>query len=659
MIAQRGRAALMTSTALLLGLTVVLPAAAGQVARKLQSLAEVQDPDLFAPGGDARAALARLVAEPGAVLNAYAPTADSGVMKDVPLPSLGAPLRTKPAATASVMASANRSDAVSPTGPVAPRWVGATGTAPSTDLAPPHTEAPSSADAGTSDPMAFAPVSADTPILDAATLQKALADWLGPEPAPGRKVPTVEARQRAERLAIQSFYADRGFAPLWVEDGRFDVRGRAVLSRIDRAAEDGLDLHAVPVAVPHGGEPDALALSEISLSEAAAQYGGQASGGRVDPSRIGPSVASKPDVADPRRVLGSLRDAADAAETLRGFNPPHSGYALLRAKLAELRRNSELADRGPIPYGPALRPGMRDARVPLIRARFNLDIAPLRDADAGLVYDTQVAGAVADYQRAHGLPASGVLTARTIASLSGGNPRRLEDEILANMERWRWLPRDLGRRYIAVNIPDYSLDLYQGDSVLHHARVVVGKPDHETPLFSETMKFIIVNPYWNVPLSIVKKEMMPKLAADPNYFANHGYETVERNGETFVRQPPGDSNALGHIKFMFPNRFSVYLHDTNARALFGKTERALSHGCVRVDEPLSLAEAVLGRDHGWTEARLARMVGGDERTINLPHPLPIHINYFTAFVDQRGELHLRDDVYGYSARVRAALGLQS
>ena len=268
-------------------------------------------------------------------------------------------------------------------------------------------------------------------------------------------------------------------------------------------------------------------------------YGRQASGGRVDPSRIDPLVAAKPEVADPASVLKSVAEAANPSEALRGFNPPHKGYALLRAKLAELRQTSDMAERGPIPYGPALKPGMRDARVPLVRARFGLDIAASDAREDHLVYDTQVAGAVADYQRHHGLPASGVLTSRTIASLSGGNPKRLESEIVANMERWRWLPRDLGDSYIAVNIPDFSLDVVKGDTVVHHARVVVGKPDHQTPVFSEAMKFIIVNPYWNVPLSIVKKEMLPKLAADPNYFANHGYETVERNGETFVRQPPG------------------------------------------------------------------------------------------------------------------------
>lgn len=167
-----------------------------------------------------------------------------------------------------------------------------------------------------------------------------------------------------------------------------------------------------------------------------------------------------------------------------------------------------------------------------------------------------------------------------------------------------------------------------------------------------------MNPYWNVPLSIIKKEMLPKLAANPNYFADHGYEVVQRDGTTFVRQPPGDDNALGRIKFMFPNQHSVYLHDTNARALFGKTVRAFSHGCVRVDQPFLLAEALLGPDRGWTAKRIQKMVGGVERTINLPAPVPIHIVYFTAFVDDRGSLQMRDDLYGYSQKVRLALGLR-
>lgn len=495
--------------------------------------------------------------------------------------------------------------------------------------------------------------------LDAAALHKALEAFVGPEAARALGQGSAQADlRRKDREAVSAVYAARNFAPFWIENGKFNAKGRAALARIDHASEDGLDLRAFPISVPRGGDADTLAAAELALTDAAVAYANQASGGRVDPSRLAPLIGAKPDVADPARVLGSLANAEDAGEALRAFNPPQKGYALLRDKLSELRQNSDVAGHNPIPYGPTLRPGMRDARVPLIRARFGLDL-PSDEADrTGLVYDTQVAAAVADFQRAHHLPASGVLTIRTIAALSGGNPRRLEDEILANMERWRWLPRDMGENHIEVNIPDYSLRVMHGDTVFHHARVVVGQPDKPTPVFSDTMQFIIVNPYWNVPLSIVKKEMLPKFAADPDYFANHGYEVVERNGITYVRQPPGDSNALGRIKFMFPNKYSVYLHDTNARSLFGSERRALSHGCVRVEQPFKLAEVVLGRDSGWTEGRVKKMVGGDERTINLPHPLPLHIVYFTAFVDETGTLRLRDDVYGYSAKLKAALGLE-
>ncbi|RYB02391.1 L,D-transpeptidase family protein [Lichenibacterium ramalinae] len=649
MKAQRGHAALLTSTALLLVGTLLLPGQAEAGPRRHREAAlhggtgqgdtghgaMLPDPADLEPGDGARAAMSRLVAEPGSVLDAYAPTSGGGggLWPDAgPGPMLAATGDALP--TGSV--STGRAGAAGPVAPAA---------------------APVASPAGP-DPLAYGPASPDLPLLDATTLQHAIEAWVGPEPLRGlRSIPAAVADEKRfdARAAVRDFYAARGFAPLWIVDGGFDGAARSALARIDHAAEDGLDLRATPVTVPHGGDPAALATAELSLTEAVVDYARQASGGRVDPARIGPSVAVRPEVAGPAKVLAALRDAADAGEALRGFNPPHRGYLLLRAKLAEMRRGADMAERGPIPAGPALKPGMTDARVPLVRARFGLDIAAA--GGDGLVYDTRVASAVADYQRAHGLPASGVLTARTVASLSGGQPKRLEDEIIANMERWRWLPRDLGARYVAVNIPDYSLDVFEGDRLVHHARVVVGKPDHETPVFSETMKFIIVNPYWNVPLSIVNKEMMPKLAANPNYFEDHGYEVVQRNGETYVRQPPGDSNALGRIKFMFPNKFSVYLHDTNARSYFGREDRALSHGCVRVDQPFKLAEAVLGRDRGWSEARVESMVGGAERTVNLPRPVQVHMNYFTAFVDETGQLRLRDDIYGYSAKVRAALGL--
>ena len=500
-------------------------------------------------------------------------------------------------------------------------------------------------------------IDAQSATLTPAVLEAVLTPWQQAANLPPVATMSEQARQRqVAREAIAAFYHARQNAPLWVDGTHLSAAARSVLSRIDRAGEDGLTLHAYPVPVLRDATPTQLAEAELALSEAVVAYAQQAGGARIDPLQINRLITSKRTIPEVPAILSSVVGATDAGVALQAFNPPQPGYAELRKKLAEIRQATPMARTG-IPSGPTLKLGMRDARVPLVRSRFGLDARPVDVAD-DLVYDTKVAGAVAEFQRSNGLPVSGALTPRTIAMLSGGNPTRLENELLANMERWRWVPRDLGPDHLMVNVPDYSLDLVHDGTVIHHARVVVGKPDHQTPVFSDAMRFIIVNPYWNVPLSIIKKEMLPKLAENPNYFTDHGYEVVERNGMTYVRQPPGEDNALGRIKFMFPNQHSVYLHDTNARALFGKDKRAFSHGCVRVDQPFKLAEAVLGADRGWTAKRIEKMVGGNERTINLPAPLPIHIVYFTAYVDDHGGLQLRDDVYGYSQKVKVALGLR-
>jgi murein L,D-transpeptidase YcbB/YkuD len=220
------------------------------------------------------------------------------------------------------------------------------------------------------------------------------------------------------------------------------------------------------------------------------------------------------------------------------------------------------------------------------------------------------------------------------------------------------MPRDLGERRVEVNIPDYEAAVIDNGAVIDLTRVIVGKEQTPTPVFSETMRFLIVNPYWNVPPSILRKEMLPRAAGDPGYFRRLGYEVFSRAGHLLVRQPPGERNAMGRIKFMFPNDFSVYMHDTPTRRLFAAQKRAFSHGCVRVDAPFRFAETVLGRANGWSEQRVKKLIGGKERYVYLPRPLPVHIEYFTAYVDAAGALQLRSDVYGYSRRVRAALGLE-
>jgi murein L,D-transpeptidase YcbB/YkuD len=466
-------------------------------------------------------------------------------------------------------------------------------------------------------------------------------------------LPGPALAKRREREAIAAFYASRDFAPLWFNGSTANAAVAPTIERLKHAADDGLDVNGFPQTFSPATDEE-IASADLALSDAVVAYGRQASGSRVDPRMISRLIGVEPEVADPAVILARVATAGGGAgEELRRFNPPQRGYEALREKLLQLRGGHGVAGRDPaIPPGPVLRPGMRDPRVPLLRARLSLDDAA---ADEDSVYDTKVATAVAGFQKANGLPASGNLTARTVAAFSGG-PSSLEAEILANMERWRWMPRDMGDTRIEVNIPDFEAVVINKGEVIERNRVVVGKEDTPTPVFSNTMKFLIVNPAWNVPQSIIRKEMLPRLAADPNYLYRLGYQVSSRAGHLVVRQPPGERNALCRIKFVFPNDFAVYMHDTPMRKLFASAKRAFSHGCVRVDDPFRFAETVLGQ--GWSEQRVKSLIGGKERYVNLPKPLPVHLEYFTAFVDESGTLQLRDDLYGYSRRVKAALGLQ-
>jgi murein L,D-transpeptidase YcbB/YkuD len=306
-----------------------------------------------------------------------------------------------------------------------------------------------------------------------------------------------------------------------------------------------------------------------------------------------------------------------------------------------------------VPLGPALRVGMRDPRVPLIRARFNLGPA---HADEN-AYDERVASAVAQFQREKGLPANGVLTQQTIAALSGPSSARLEDDLVANMERFRWLPQDLGERHVAVNVPEFRLRLVEKGAVVQETKVIVGRAETPTPIFSDEMETVIINPSWTVPPSILRKEFLPALAQDPFYAERRGFRVFRRGNQISVQQPPGERNALGYIKFIFPNQHSVYLHDTPTRNLFRAERRAFSHGCVRVEQPFRLAEEVLGEDSTWTEQKLRRLIGRGERHIRLRRTLPVHITYFTLAVDERGQVHTFDDIYGVNRKVKLALGL--
>jgi murein L,D-transpeptidase YcbB/YkuD len=247
-------------------------------------------------------------------------------------------------------------------------------------------------------------------------------------------------------------------------------------------------------------------------------------------------------------------------------------------------------------------------------------------------------------------------TASAGATFAAGANARQRAAILANMEMWRLEPRDMGERRIEINLADFSVAVLEGDRVIHQARVVVGKPDTPTPIFSDVMRYVLINPSWQVPDSIIKKEMASKLGA----LSRRGYEVKTVGGRLTVRQLPGDDNALGRFAFMFPNDHAIYLHDTPSKDLFDEETRAFSHGCIRVEDPQSLAELVLGGEStGWTDERIEAAIGGKERTVFLARPLPIHIEYFTDFVDEFGDLKERPDVYGLIRKVEVILARAS
>jgi murein L,D-transpeptidase YcbB/YkuD len=463
---------------------------------------------------------------------------------------------------------------------------------------------------------------------------------------------------RKERQAVETFYQNRNLAPLWFDKGVQNARAKAAIARINQAAADGLDPKDYKIPEMTGTSAEALADAELKITALVIVFARHLQAGRFPYSRIGGEVMLPQAPPDPAAALTKLADAADAGKALDEFSPPQPAYRALRAKLAELRNASgaEEINFVRIPDGALLKPGMDDARVPLLRKRLKL-----ADADNDR-YDDALVQAVKAFQKAAGVNSDGVVGPATLRLLNGAAPPRRADTIttiIANMERWRWIPRDLGNAHVVLNIPNYTLRVMKDGKEVWQTRVVVGKPSTATPMLTETMKFITVNPTWNVPPSIVNNEYLPALAQDPSVMARMGIRVVSNSdGSVHMYQPPGDNNALGRIRFNFPNRFLVYQHDTPDKHLFKHDKRAYSHGCMRVMDPLQYAEVLLSivrPGEGYTAERLRKMYGPAEVNIQFPTPIPVHITYQTAFVDDAGELQLRPDIYNIDARTTAAI----
>jgi murein L,D-transpeptidase YcbB/YkuD len=538
---------------------------------------------------------------------------------------------------------------------------------PDTSLLPPLTakDVESTPSQATPSPAAEQPKAATAP---AASLDTAVADKLR-EMLAGKALDRAVG-QKADRAGIESFYKARDYAPLWVSANAANERAKSAIAYLAQADAVGLDPSDYPTPdFKSAASADALAEAELKLTASALTFARHAQIGRIHFTRVAADIQFDLKAPEPADVLSKLADAKDAGAVLDSYNPPQAEFKALKVKLAELRKGGGMAakvedEKKPEPVhvaeGKILRPGMKDPRVVSLRKR--LSIAGDQDNQ---LYDDAVRDAVKTFQTESDIGVDGNLGPNTVKALNGekrvakGPSADPIDTIIVNMERWRWLPRDLGNPHVIVNVPDYTLTLYNNDKVYWHTRIVAGKPGKATPMVSAEMKFITVNPTWNVPPSIIENEYLPALQQDPEALDRIGLKlTQDADGTIHISQPPGAGNALGRIRFNFPNKFLVYQHDTPDKYLFAREERAYSHGCMRVQNPLTYGEKILSlvlpNEH-YTEAKLEKMFGGSEININFPKNIWVHLTYQTAFVDEEGKLQFRKDVYGRDARMIAIL----
>jgi L,D-transpeptidase YcbB len=528
------------------------------------------------------------------------------------------------------------------------------------DAAAPPAAAPAAAPAAPPAPAATAAPAAQPavaqPTVALATIDQQVADKLR-EILPSKTDRIIEKKSQA---AVDAFYAARKYAPLWIENGKADDRAKAVAAFLAKVDADGLDPIDYPLPeIRPDADAAALADAELKYTAAVLTYARHAQNGRVHFSRISADISYNLVPPEANDVLGGLVDANDVASALERFEPQHEGYKALKAKLAEIRaaRGGPAAPRlgaGPVLKLVAKTP-MKDPRVPLLRKL--LDVAGDGEDTA---YDKPVAEAVKKFQENHHLAASGQLTAGTIDAINGPKHDRDADIIIANLERWRWLPRDLGTAYVMVNIPDYTLKVVKDGAQVWKTKIVSGAPGNKaTPLLTETMKYITVNPTWNVPPSIINNEYLPALQQDPTVLERMGLKIEHnRDGSVRIYQPPGAANALGRIRFNFPNKFLVYQHDTPDKYLFSRAVRDYSHGCMRVQDPDKYAEVLLtitNPGEGYSVDRIRKMYGSGEVDIHMKTPIPVHITYQTAYVDDDGKLVIRDDIYGRDAKFFAVM----
>jgi L,D-transpeptidase YcbB len=483
---------------------------------------------------------------------------------------------------------------------------------------------------------------------------------------------------RQRREALEAYYQAFGGELLWLGSSR----ANAFISRLKNAEADGLNPNDYPstqlatlsTTGPSAGKRG-LAIIELYFSSAFLEYASDLKVGRFLPSKIDPNFFIEGRTINQLSALKDLAQVDNIDRFLDAWQPASQRYAALRSVLAKYRALAAKGGWGAVPLGDAIRPGMTDPRVPAIRARLLMTDGASTEVAATEAqhYDNALVETVKRFQARQGLDVDGVIGSTTIVAMNVPIQERINSIILA-MERLRWMPEDLGQQYLIVNIAGFELRRVNAGKIEERMAVVVGKPYHRTPVFSDRIRFLEFNPYWNVPPDIAVNEELPVLRKNPAGLSAQGFEVVRGDQVTDpssidwssvgaghfpyqLRQRPGPNNALGRVKFMFPNSHNVYLHDSPAHSLFERNVRAFSHGCIRLSRPLELAEQVLrvGGVQGWTKDRINNVVATAKTTVvNLREPLPVHITYLTAWADD-GVANFRQDIYGHDVKLLAAL----
>ena len=498
---------------------------------------------------------------------------------------------------------------------------------------------------------------------------------------------------RAGQKGLVDYYTDLEPHLLWVDDKGLTPRAKAVMEEIGKADDFGLRASDYHLPKLDGFDPDSpgaadrLAEAEITLSLATVRYARDARGGRIEPLRLSPNLDPTLALPDPLQVMESIVFRADAAAYLRSFQPHQPQFEALRKALLAARGGATVGDSVvKIPEGPTLKLGVEDEQVALLRTRLKIEArAPGKETR----FDEAVEEAVKNFQAAHGVRPDGAVGPGTRRLLNHegrqtSSPTKVK-QILINMERWRWLPSDLGSFYVTANVPEFMLRVVDEGKPVFTTRIVVGKTDKQTPVFANEMQTIVFNPYWNVPNSIKVEELMPSIRAGGGdwFFSGEGggwdASVFERNGlrvaigtkevdpsrldwgridirSLNVYQPPGPTNVLGTVKFLFPNKHEVYMHDTTQKGLFAKTVRAESHGCMRVQNPDQFAAILLKQTQGWSSAQVASAIqNSEDQQVPLKQKIPVYVNYFTLWVNDDGSISTYRDLYGHDARMAAAL----